>query len=58
MIRNEQGKIFKNPLIKYAKHNNNLLITPHIGGANYDAWEKTENRVIDKFLKASRYGKR
>ncbi|MBM3186855.1 MAG: hypothetical protein FJZ67_11205 [Bacteroidetes bacterium] len=33
---------------KYAKTNNNLIITPHIGGATYDSWEKTEFFICDK----------
>ena len=38
-------------LINYAKENSNLIITPHIGGANFDAWKLTENEVVDNFLK-------
>ncbi len=38
-------------LINYARENNNLLITPHIGGANFDEWKLTENEVVDNFLK-------
>ena len=31
-----------NPLLTYAKHHHNLLITPHIGGATHEAMCKTE----------------
>lgn len=31
-----------NPLLAYAKHHRNLLITPHIGGATHEAMSKTE----------------
>lgn len=37
----------KNPLLDYARTHDNLLITPHIGGSTYDAWELTERRVLD-----------
>jgi D-3-phosphoglycerate dehydrogenase len=32
----------KDPLLQYARKNQNLLITPHIGGATSDSMEKTE----------------
>jgi len=51
VIQNELNIKKNNNLINYAKKNNNLLITPHIGGANFDAWAITENKVVDKFLK-------
>lgn len=31
-----------NPLIEYAQQHNNLLITPHIGGATYESMQMTE----------------
>lgn len=37
------------PMVAYAKTHNNLLITPHIGGASQDAIEKTDLFVINKF---------
>ena len=30
------------PLIEYAKNHNNLIMTPHIGGATYESMYKTE----------------
>lgn len=37
------------PLIEYAKTHSNLLITPHIAGDTWEAVEKTDRFVIDKF---------
>lgn len=37
-------------LIEYARHNNNLIITPHIGGATYTAVDKTSNFIADKII--------
>jgi len=34
------------PLIAYARENENLIITPHIGGATFEAVEKTDLFVI------------
>jgi D-3-phosphoglycerate dehydrogenase len=43
---------FKNhPLLIYAKENDNLLITPHIGGSTIDAWRLTEEFTIKMILK-------
>lgn len=36
------------PLIQYAAHNKNLIITPHIGGASYDSMARVENFMIEK----------
>ena len=36
--------------------NQNLILTPHIGGSTYDAWAKTEAHTIEmanNFLKKS-----
>jgi D-3-phosphoglycerate dehydrogenase len=41
----------KDPLLKYARKNSNLLITPHTGGATYDSMAKTEIFMAHKFLK-------
>lgn len=38
------------PLIKYAKKNSNLLITPHIAGSTIDAWRETQRHTINKIL--------
>lgn len=39
------------PLLNYAKHNNNLIITPHIAGSTIDAWFETERHTIQTILK-------
>ena len=38
-------------LIEYAKSNNNLIITPHLGGCTYESFEKTESFIANKLLK-------
>lgn len=35
------------PLVEYARHHDNLLLTPHVGGSTRDAWGETERRVIE-----------
>lgn len=35
-------------LARYARANDNLILTPHIGGSTVDAWRETERRVIDR----------
>jgi len=44
--------LIENKLIEYAKNNDNLIITPHIGGVTKESWEKTEvfiaNKIVDK----------
>ncbi len=53
VIQNEQyqkNKLKQNKLIRYSKFNNNLFITPHIGGVSKDALVYTEN-IILKYLK-------
>lgn len=37
----------QHPLVEYARHHDNLLLTPHIGGSTLDAWGETERRVIE-----------
>lgn len=39
-----------NPLIAYAQKNDNLILTPHVGGSTLDAWAATERLIIDKAL--------
>ena len=44
VIANEQGVTLdpQNPLLVYARAHDNLLVTPHIGGATYESMESTE----------------
>lgn len=41
----------QNPLLIYAKKHDNLLITPHLGGATKEAWEATEEYLAKLVLK-------
>ena len=38
-------------IISYAKNNQNLIITPHIGGYSKESLQKAENIVLGKLLK-------
>ena len=40
----------EHPLVEYAVNHDNLLITPKMGGATIDAWEKTERHVVDLII--------
>jgi phosphoglycerate dehydrogenase-like enzyme len=40
-------QVLRHPLVEYARHHDNLLLTPHIGGSTLDAWGETERRVIE-----------
>lgn len=37
-----------NPLIEYARHHDNLIITPHIGGATFESVEKADLFIVEK----------
>lgn len=39
------------PLIRYARDHENLIITPHIGGATYDSMRKTEIFIAENIKK-------
>lgn len=39
------GHLVNNPLVRYAKTNENLVIVPHLGGATREATEKTQNYI-------------
>jgi lactate dehydrogenase-like 2-hydroxyacid dehydrogenase len=39
-------------LVSYAKSHDNLIITPHYGGATVDARLKTETKTIDLISEA------
>ena len=46
-------------IIEYARDHDNLLITPHIGGATKESMAKTEvfmARKLQRFLKQERWG--
>jgi len=50
VIQNELNFNANNPLVKYAQEQNNLIITPHIGGNTYESFQKTENFIADKVI--------
>ncbi|WP_339611416.1 NAD(P)-dependent oxidoreductase [uncultured Planktosalinus sp.] len=52
VIHNENATTskFNNPIISYAKNNNNAIITPHIAGATLQSMKMTEEFVVDKFI--------
>lgn len=48
--RNSSGHFVDDPLVKYACDHNNLIITPHIGGATIDSMARVENFMTQKLL--------
>lgn len=46
-----EPEIADNPLINYSKENDNVIITPHIGGYTEESIEKTEKFVLQKLHK-------
>src|SRR3989344_1311660 len=40
-----------NPLVEYAKHHQNLIIVPHIGGATFEAMEETQDYIAELLKK-------
>lgn len=48
----DEYNITDNTLIAYAKQNDNLIITPHIGGNTYESFTKTELFLLSKLKKA------
>ena len=49
VIENEHN-FSSSPLIKYAQENDNLILTPHIGGSTYESFEKTEKFLANKLV--------
>ena len=48
VISNEYTENIKDhPIIKYAKNNDNLLLTPHIAGLTYDSERKAQKSAFD-----------
>ncbi len=51
VINNENKNIMlNNPLLKYSNTNNNLIISPHIGGNTYESFKKTEMFIAKKII--------
>lgn len=55
VINNEVRDLKNSPLIEYAKTHDNLIVTPHIGGATFESTEATEIFMARKL--ADYYGK-
>jgi D-3-phosphoglycerate dehydrogenase len=54
VLSNEDPKgahIKRNPLVEYAKRNDNLFIVPHLGGASFDAMLRTEEFIAEKITR-------
>ena len=47
----DEPNIENSMIVKYAKKNNNVIITPHIGGNTYESIIKTEEFIANKFIK-------
>ncbi len=45
-----EPNVGENPLIQYSTENENLIITPHIGGNTFESFEKTEHFIASKIL--------
>lgn len=55
--QNFHNSFANHPVLQYARKNQNLILTPHIGGSTYDAWAKTEAYTIkmaENFFKKSK----
>jgi D-3-phosphoglycerate dehydrogenase len=53
VLRDEtSGHLASNPLLRYATQQNNLLITPHIGGCTVESMAKTEIFLAEKIVTA------
>ena len=50
VIQNEYEFNCENSLLKYSLLNNNLILTPHIGGNTYESFEKTEMFIARKVI--------
>ena len=52
VLENENNINYKsNKLIEYSSKNNNLIISPHIAGATFDSFKKTQEFLINKLIK-------
>ena len=50
VVSNEQSEISKNKLIKFAKSNENLIITPHIAGLTYESESKAAMQSLKTLI--------
>lgn len=47
----EKGTPFPSPVIEYARRHDNVLITPHVGGASSDAMRATEVMIAEEIVR-------
>jgi len=47
-----EPNIASHPLVHYAMKRDNLILTPHIGGNTFESFEKTEEFIADKLIRA------
>jgi len=47
-----KDKLREHPLVRYAETHDNLIITPKMGGATVEAWERTERHLVDMIRSA------
>jgi D-3-phosphoglycerate dehydrogenase / 2-oxoglutarate reductase len=50
----EKKPLSTNPLIEYARSHDNLILTPHIGGATFESMARTEIFIANKILQYTR----
>ena len=43
--------IHDHPFLNYAKKNDNVILTPHIGGSTIESWQMTEMETIKGVVK-------
>lgn len=46
----DEGHPGINKLVQYAKNNDNIVITPHIGGSAYEAFDRVSSFVVQKLV--------
>jgi phosphoglycerate dehydrogenase-like enzyme len=46
-----EDKLSSKKLIDYAKKNNNLIITPHLGGVTEESLRLTQQHVFEQLIK-------
>jgi D-3-phosphoglycerate dehydrogenase len=49
VVRDEFGNISDSKLVEFSKENNNVIITPHVGGMTWEGQTKAYKWAVDKF---------
>ena len=50
VIQNERGEIMDSPVVRYAGKTDNIIITPHIGGATFESMEAVEIHMAKRLM--------